>query len=85
MFKMCALTACEIDYTPEGVWSAYADSSAGSQPISSNMALTFTELTPIFGNDYDDKPDESIRDLTTESEGATPNSIPTIADDDVGF
>ena len=85
MFKMCALTACEIDYTPEGVWAAYADSKAGSQPISSNMALTFTELTPIFGNDYDDKPDESIRDLTTESEGATPNSIPTIADDDVGF
>ena len=85
MFKMCALTACEIDYTPEGVWAAYADSSAGSQPISSNMALTFTELTPIFGNDYDDKPDESIRDLTTESEGATPNSIPTIAEDDVGF
>ncbi len=85
MFKMCALTACEVDYTPEGVWSAYADSSAGSQPISSNMALTFTELTPIFGNDYDEKPDESIRDLTTESEGATPNSVPTIAEDDVGF
>ena len=85
MFKMCALTACEIDYTPEGMWSAYADSSAGSQPISSNMALTFTELTPIFGNDYDEKPDESIRDLTTESAGATPNSVPTIAEDDVGF
>ena len=85
MFKMCALTACEIDYTPEGMWSAYADTSAGSQPISSNMALTFTELTPIFGNDYDEKPDESIRDLTTESAGATPNSVPTIAEDDVGF
>lgn len=85
MFKMCALTGCEIDYTPEGVWSAYADSSAGAQPISSNMALTFTELTPIFGNDYDEKPDESIRDLTIGSEGATPNSIPTIAEDDVGF
>lgn len=85
MFKMCALTACEVDYTPEGVWSAYADTSAGSQPISSNMALTFTELTPIFGNDYDEKPDESIRDLTTESAGATPNSVPTIAEDDVGF
>ena len=85
MFKMCALTACEIDYTPEGVWAAYADSSAGSQPISSNMALTFTELTPVFGNDYEDKPDESIRDLTTGSEGATPNSVPTIAEDDVGF
>ena len=85
MFKMCALTACEIDYTPEGVWSAYADPSAGSQPISSNMALSFTELTPIFGNDYDEKPDDSIRDLTVNSEGATPNSIPTIAEDDVGF
>ena len=85
MFKMCALTACEIDYTPEGVWSAYADPSAGSQPISSNMALSFTELTPIFGNDYDEKPDESIRDLTVGASGATPNSTPTIAEDDVGF
>tara|TARA_B100001250_G_scaffold22258_1_gene18747 strand:+ start:90 stop:1676 length:1587 start_codon:yes stop_codon:yes gene_type:complete len=85
MFKMCALTACEIDYTPEGVWAAYADRSAGSQPISSNMALSFTELTPIFGNDYDEKPDESIRDLTVGASGATPNSTPTIAEDDVGF
>tara|TARA_R100001463_G_scaffold102143_1_gene156591 strand:+ start:11915 stop:13501 length:1587 start_codon:yes stop_codon:yes gene_type:complete len=85
MFKMCALTACEIDYTPEGVWAAYADQSAGSQPISSNMALSFTELTPIFGNDYDEKPDESIRDLTVGASGATPNSTPTIAEDDVGF
>ena len=52
-FKMCALTGCEINFTPGNTWSAYDDPSAISQPTSSTMTLSFSELTPIFADDYD--------------------------------
>jgi len=51
-FKICALTSCEIDFTPDGVYQSYADKDGVSQPVRSTMALTFNELTPIFRNDY---------------------------------
>jgi len=52
-FKMCALTGCNINYTPGGTWSAYDDPAALSQPTASTMDLSFSELTPIFADDYD--------------------------------
>lgn len=52
-FKMCALTGCNINYTPGGTWSAYDDKDAVSQPTASTMDLSFSELTPIFADDYD--------------------------------
>ena len=52
-FKMCALTGCEINFTPSGLWSAYDDSNAISQPTTSTMTLSFSELTPIFADDYE--------------------------------
>ena len=52
-FKMCALTGCNINYTPGGTWSAYDDPDALSQPTASTMDLSFSELTPIFADDYD--------------------------------
>ena len=50
---MCALTGCEINFTPSGLWSAYDDPNAISQPTTSTMTLSFSELTPIFADDYE--------------------------------
>lgn len=47
-FKPCALTACDINYTPEGQWMAYEK----GMPISVNMTLRFNELEPIYNTDY---------------------------------
>ena len=52
-FKMCALTTCQINFTPGGTYQAYDDPSVISQPVRSQMTLGFTELTPIFHDDYD--------------------------------
>ena len=52
MHKICALTQCEINYAPDNVYQSYEDSSAGSSPIRTVMTLSFTELTPIFQDDY---------------------------------
>ena len=67
-FKMCALTGCEINFTPGNTWSAYDDPSAISQPTSSTMTLSFSELTPIFADDYDltMKNRERLRDQIEE-------------------
>ena len=51
--KTCALVACNVNYTPDGFYAAYKDSAAGgSQPIAVTMSLGFTELTPIFSDEY---------------------------------
>jgi len=92
MFKICALTAVEFDYTPDNVYQSYDDPNAISQPIRTSMALSFTELTPIFEGDYSayDK-SESIRDLSaefvpgpTQFEDRTDN-VPNMDEDDIGF
>ena len=83
MHKLCALTACEINFTPDGVYQSYEDEAAASQPVRSTMALTFNELTPIFANDYNtdlNSEDSSIVDLGTN---LTDNNA--ITDDDIGF
>ncbi len=78
VFKLCALTACEVDFTPNNVWQSYEDSNAISMPVQSNMALTFTELTPIFGDDYNMvSPSQSVQDLELGSN--------RISSDDIGF
>ena len=51
--KICALTTCEVNYTPDGVYQSYDDPRAVSQPVKTIMTLSFTELTPIFASDYD--------------------------------
>jgi hypothetical protein len=51
--KICALTTCEVNYTPDGVYQSYDDPQAVSQPVKTIMTLSFTELTPIFASDYD--------------------------------
>ena len=52
-FKICALTNCAINFTPDGMYQSYDDPVSISQPIRSIMTLGFTELTPILADDYD--------------------------------
>ena len=42
-----ALTTMNVDYAPNGYWSAYTD----SQPVALKMDLNFTELRPIYEGD----------------------------------
>ena len=46
--KLCALTNVAMNYTGDGTWATYNDGS----PISMTMTLAFTELTPVFNEDY---------------------------------
>jgi len=81
IFKICALTSCEINFTPENVYQAYEDSKAISMPVRSFMTLTFTELTPIFHDDYEDGgEDPSLLDLGRNIQGTN-----SITDQDIGF
>jgi len=54
MMKICAMTKCAINYTPENSWMTYNDDNAGAMPVRSNMTCDFTELTPIFQDHYED-------------------------------
>jgi hypothetical protein len=57
--KTCALLSFAVNYTPDGFYAAYEDASAnGSQPISVTMQLGFTELTPVFNDEFDDNYDD---------------------------
>ena len=51
--KTCALTNFTVDYTADGLYATYEDSSAnGSQPIATNITMSFSELTPIYEDNY---------------------------------
>jgi len=47
-FKPCAMTGCNVNYTGSGNYSTYYD----GNPIHLSLSLTFSELTPIFREDY---------------------------------
>ena len=51
-----ALTTMNIDYAPNGYWSAYRD----SQPVALKMDLNFTELRPIYEGDQAGTPEDSV-------------------------
>jgi hypothetical protein len=50
-FKICALTNVTINYTASGAYSAYNDSMG--TPVHIQLSLGFTELEPIYREDYD--------------------------------
>ena len=83
-FKICALTACEVNYTPEGVYQSYDDPDAVSMPVRTNMTLSFTELTPIFEQDYMTENDPSIQDILNPL-GSPMAASQSITYDDIGF
>ena len=47
--KMCALTNVATNYTGDGTYATYTDGA----PISMGLNLTFSELTPIYNEDYE--------------------------------
>lgn len=79
-YKICALTACTVDYAPGQAYQSYEDSNAGSQPVRMAMELNFTELTPIFESDYRNTDEASVIDALRSS--SANNSINEY---DVGF
>ena len=94
--KICALTQVSTNFTPENVYQSYADSRAVSNPVRSTMELAFTELTPIFAEDYLDpdgdggtkeqKNNASIADLIrAEGEGGILQGDNKINVEDIGF
>ena len=46
--KLCALRNVSVNYTGDGTFATYQDGA----PISSMLTLQFTELTPIYNEDY---------------------------------
>ncbi len=89
-FKTCALVGFNANYTPDGFYAAFNDSSAnGSQPVSVTMQLSFTELTPIFNDEYDNDPESDdvgpntftyespLKTEPTETPPPTDNAEPT--------
>ena len=93
--KICALTQVSTNFTPENVYQSYADSRAVSNPVRSTMELAFTELTPIFAEDYlgdgeggteQQKKNFSIKDLKrAEGEGGILQGDNAINTEDIGF
>tara|TARA_B100000900_G_scaffold239887_1_gene203899 strand:+ start:2103 stop:3650 length:1548 start_codon:yes stop_codon:yes gene_type:complete len=82
LIKLCALTSCQIDFTPDGTYQSYDDSLAVAMPVRSTMGLTFNELTPIFRDDYinGQSTDPSLMDLGDMIKGED-----AINDQDIGF
>ena len=86
IIKICALTSCQIDFTPDNTYQSYEDTSAFSQPVRSTMALTFNELTPIFRDDYgDDENSGFVRDPSLEDLDTNITGDNSISDTDIGF
>ena len=56
-YKECALTQCQVNYTPEGTYNTYRDGIMHSY----QMTLQFRELDPIFDKDYDELDETSAR------------------------
>lgn len=59
--KTCALTNCSVNYTPAGNYATFYDGAMTAY----ELTLSFSELDPIFDNDYDNPgsfgtPDTSI-------------------------
>tara|TARA_A100001201_G_C4075105_1_gene197091 strand:- start:475 stop:1395 length:921 start_codon:yes stop_codon:yes gene_type:complete len=53
-FKICALTSVGVDYTGSGMHATYEDGT----PVHYKLNLSFTELEPIYAEDYGDNFDD---------------------------
>jgi hypothetical protein len=49
-FKECALTSCNVDYTPDGTYMTYDGDEKSMTAY--RLGLTFQELEPIFDDEY---------------------------------
>ena len=85
LIKICALTSCQIDFTPDGTYQSYEDTSAFSQPVRSTMGVTFNELTPIFRDDYSEPKEGFSRDPSLLDLGSNITGNNAISNTDIGF
>jgi hypothetical protein len=52
-FKECALTNCSVNYTPDNSYMSYDDSDPDGRSMTAyELSLNFSELEPIFDDDY---------------------------------
>ena len=56
MFKEVALQSFGVNYTPNGNYATYSD----GIPVAYEISMTFTELEPVFNDDYPNDNDASI-------------------------
>ena len=49
-YKPCAITALDINHTPDGAWAAYEDGA----PVATEIRVTFKELKLIFADEISD-------------------------------
>jgi hypothetical protein len=49
--KVCSLTQCGVDYTPDGSYATFFDEAATMTQY--GLTLQFNELEPVFNEDYD--------------------------------
>jgi hypothetical protein len=54
--KTCALTSCSVNYTPAGNYATFYDGAMSAY----EMTLSFTELDPVFEDDYKSDNDATI-------------------------
>ncbi len=52
--KTCALTGCDVDYTPDNNYMTFNDEQQQHPMTAYNMSLKFSELTPVTEDDYFD-------------------------------
>ena len=50
-FKECALTSCNVSYTPSGTYMTYGEDKSMT---AYGLTLTFGELEPVFDDEYGD-------------------------------
>jgi hypothetical protein len=51
-FKECALTVCNVNYTPDGTYMTYKGGIDDRSMTAYELSLTFQEIEPIFDDDY---------------------------------
>jgi hypothetical protein len=72
--KTCALQQCLVNYTPDGFYAAFNDPNTISQPIAVTMQLTFTELTPLYNDNYNPDTDSTGYDGLDFQYDISPNT-----------
>ena len=51
-FKECALTSCNVEYTPDGTYMTYGNDGSEKSMTAYRLSLSFQELEPIFDDEY---------------------------------
>ncbi len=73
-FKICALTGFTVNYTPDGQWQSYIDSSAPGQPVSYSVTAQFNEIEPVYESDYQETVASGLQD-----------NLESISSEDIGY